>query len=360
MAAGRRLAGDGADDGEGEDGRIGNQPGEDDACGEDRLGSWMDGPPPGMLGLPQGLRIRRAQGGGGQPQSGLACVDDPAAALPAFSGRERWLLGIACVMCLLMTAHFWFRRVVPATEPWRQGCRQCSDDWWGDFWRWRLGELRDIGADGRPRLQPPPEGMEWEWGNRSADTDWFNASAELVRAVVLPHLDPAKSGPVLQIGCGDSPLPALLHQAGFRDATHIDIAPQVVEAMRERYPAADWPGVRFERRDFMAAPAAGGGAPPPAGGYWLVVDKAGIWDWLQEEAPAGLPVLLDRVHGALVPPPQRGLYVVVTKQNPGQLAAALARVAAAAPGGAGGRFAVEASRPLGSSGLAWAYVLVAL
>ena len=34
---------------------------------------------------------------------------------------------------------------------------------------------------------------------------------------------------------------------------------------------------------------------------WL--DEAGIWDWLQEEAPQMLPHLLRLVRQALVPPP---------------------------------------------------------
>merc|ERR1712118_129188 len=121
-----------------------------------------------------------------------------------------------------------------------------------------------------------------------------------------------------------------------------------VEAMRKRYPTDAWPGLQFEVRDFMANTEKGGGAPPPAHRFAAVIDKAGIWDWLQDEKDWGrlqadaVPILLAAVHDALLLPPQRGVYVVATKQSPGRLSDALA----AASRGAGSLFAVEATQPL--------------
>jgi len=311
-----------------------------------------------VLGLPRGLRVRAAPA---RPlheacQGASAEADLAAAGLRPTSRREVWALGALCAASVLMTGHFFLRRLLfpapPAPEPWRQGCRQCRSEWWQDFWRWRLEGLATGGAAATRQGAPP--GLEWEWAEAANDTDWYGASAELVNSVVRDYADPAL-GPVLQIGCGDSPVPELLHLAGFQRSEHLDVAPRVIASMRARYPAAEWPGLKFEVRDFLAA-----GPPPPAHRFGAVVDKAGIWDWLQDEAPDGLPRLLAAVHRALVPGAQQGVYVLATKQAPADLAQTLARAAAVSNGqgaGSAGAFAVEATRPLGSKGIAWAYVL---
>lgn len=155
-------------------------------------------------------------------------------------------------------------------------------------------------------------------------------------------------GPLLQIGCGDSPLPELLFKAGFRLSEHIDIAPQVVATQQRRYPAAAWPGMEFAVQDFLSSEA-GGGAPPPLHRFATVIDKAGIWDWLQDESPKQLPRLLAAVRDALMVGPQKGVYIIVTKQTPVQLSETLAQLRV--------EFLVEASRALGRKGIAWSYVL---
>lgn len=285
------------------------------------------------------------------------------------SMREVYLLGALCLICVLTTGHFAFRAaaaVALSVEPWREGCRQCRSEWWEEFWSWRIHSLQAAGATGattggaitggaagHAALPLPPEGMDWEWGSSNNDTDWYQASAELVNVVLLGHAD-ASAGPVLHIGCGDSPLPGFLERAGFPLSEHIDIAPEVITLLRARYPSSQWPGMRFEVRDFLAA-GSSGGAPPPEHRFGAVVDKAGIWDWLQEEASGALPKLLAAVRAALVEPPARGVYIVATKQTPLELSRTLADAAAA--GVDGTSFIVEATHPLGRSGVAWAYVL---
>jgi len=267
----------------------------------------------------------------------------------ATARRDVLLLGAVFALGILLTGHAMFKFLaVGPSEPWRQArCRQCRHEWWDDFWHWRFS-IRAARSNATARTEEqPPTGMVWEWGDAVNDTDWFGASAELVESVIKVHADPAL-GPVLQIGCGDSPLPALLHQAGFGLSEHLDIAPQVISGMRSRYPAAEWPGLQFHVRDFLA-----NGARPPAHRFGLVIDKAGLWDWLQDEAPETLPHLLDRVHSALLPASQQPAYVLVTKQRPSQFSQTLVHIAA----GAGSRFHVEATLPLGSEGVAWAYVL---
>jgi len=193
-----------------------------------------------------------------------------------------------------------------------------------------------------------PGGMEWEWDATTNHTDWFGVSAELVDTVVATYVDPAL-GPVLHVGCGDSPMPELLYRAGFHAVEHIDIVPQVVSTMKARYPSDLWPGMNFSVRDFLGATAHGGGPPPPLNRFAAVIDKAGIWDWLQDEASEHLPRLLESVREALMIQPQRGVYIIVTKQSPFQLSETLARARA--------NFLVETSQALGQKGIAWCYVL---
>lgn len=317
----------------------------------------------GLVGLPRGLRLRS---GTQRLLVSPVAEPDPDAPEETVLGlrgptrREICALGVFVALSAVITCHFLFRQAVPPApygEAWRRGCQQCTREWWKDFWRWRLEGIKNgsvVGEHAHRAGHAPPPGMEWEWGGATNDTDWFGASAELVNEVVLPHTDPSL-GPILQIGCGDSPLPGLLHKAGLTASEHIDVAPQVVEAMRKRYPADEWPGLHFEVRDFMANAKKGGGAPPPAHRFAAVIDKAGIWDWLQDEKAEALPQLLAAVHDALVPPPQRGVYVVATKQSPGLLSETLAKAARS-----GASFAVDATQPLGTSGIAWAYVLMPL
>merc|ERR1712228_218034 len=120
-------------------------------------------------------------------------------------------------------------------------------------------------------------------------------------------------------------MPALLHKAGFHKSEHIDVAPQVIATMRNRYPASEWPGLHLETRDFLATADAGGGPPPPLHRFSAVIDKAGIWDWLQDEAASALPKLLTAVRDALVPGGQ-GVYVIATKQTPKELSDSLAKI----------------------------------
>ncbi|CAK9005256.1 unnamed protein product, partial [Durusdinium trenchii] len=204
-------------------------------------------------------------------------------------------------------------RLLPPAKPpdWREGCQQCQPSWWEDFWHWRLAELHG----GSGRQINPPTGMEWEWGNSRNYTDWYQASAEFVQDLVRPYADPTL-GPVLHVGCGDAPVPEHLHAAGFPSSEHIDIAPEVIARMRDTYPAEQWPGFSFQVRDFLTQ-----GAPPPKGRFCAVLDKAGIWDWLQEEAPHMLPHLLELVQQALVP--SDGVYIIATKLGPPELAALL-------------------------------------
>jgi len=276
---------------------------------------------------------------------------------------KRWeviLLGALCLISLFVTVRVLLYTILPffipfGEEAWRRDCRQCRGEWWHNFWRWRLERV--AGEDGVLLPREPPPGRDWEWGESSNDTDWFSASTELVSSVVRRYASPA-DGPVLQVGCGDSPLPAVLHGAGFHASEHIDIAPQVVDEMRERYPAVAWPGLHFEVRDFLADTATngggvGGGAPPPSHRFAVVIDKFGIWDWLQEESPRTLPRLLTAVRRALAELPKPGIYVVATKQTPSELQESLV--------GAAASFAVDATHPLRSgAGSAWAYVLVPL
>jgi len=268
-------------------------------------------------------------------------------------------LGVFCAVSVLITGRFfyqWLLPVSPGVENWRRGCRQCRHEWWDDFWHWRLKGITAKGggsADAGLPHEPPP-GMEWEWGNSVNDTDWFGASPELVNSVVKVFADPAL-GPVLQIGCGDSPLPELLHQAGFNVSEHLDVAPEVITAMRTRHPVKERPGMHFQVRDFLSS-----GAPPPAHRFGAVIDKAGIWDWLQEEAPHALPRLLSNVRRALVQgsgqgAEQQGVYIIATKQTPSDLSQSLSK---AAVSGGGTGFLVEATHPLGTKGIAWAYVLI--
>lgn len=253
---------------------------------------------------------------------------------------ELCFMGVLLVICLLIMVRLWI--VMPGpSESWRENCRQCNKEWWTDFWRWRL-ETEDR-SSGELLERVPPRGMEWEWAASGKDTDWWGASAELVDSVLLPNVEPGR-GPVLHIGCGDSPMPEALHRSGFR-AENVDVAPQVVSTLRARYPAADWPGLLFEVRDFLAA-----GAPRPAHRFAAVVDKAGIWDWLVEEAPHLLPRLLAAVREALVVESPGGVYVVATKQMPLELQRSLTQAAA--------DFVVDSTQQLQSgAGIAWAYVL---
>eukprot|EP00927_Polykrikos_kofoidii_P019211 TRINITY_DN18958_c0_g2_i1.p1 TRINITY_DN18958_c0_g2~~TRINITY_DN18958_c0_g2_i1.p1 ORF type:complete len:329 (-),score=54.83 TRINITY_DN18958_c0_g2_i1:107-1093(-) len=270
---------------------------------------------------------------------------------PLVKPVELWFMGIICVIGVLTTGHLYFRLAVPAQphgESWRRGCRQCRAQWWHDFWKWRL-EMMNSARAGDWVPPPPADGVEWEWGNAVNDTDWFNASGELVTSVIAPHV-PIGSA-VLHIGCGDSPLPSLLHSAGYRPVENLDISPEVIELMRTRYPAADWPGLDFEVRDFMASPTVGGGAPPPAHRFAAVVDKAGIWDWLQDEKSSATTRLLESVRTALQLEPEPGAYIIATKQTPHELQGTLMAADA--------NFAVDMTYPL-PGGIAWAYVLVPL
>lgn len=306
-----------------------------------------------ISGLPRGLRIRSST----LHKTSLTDEEAPSKSwskLKALQTRSRgfsmidYCLLLAFVIAgVLVTCHFVYRKLIPLAMPadnWRQGCRQCQRGWWHEFWEWRLA-----GSQGRSHAesQDPPEGMEWEWSSTSNNTDWYGASAEIVDAVVRTYADPGL-GPVLQIGCGDSPIPELLVRAGFNRSEHLDIIPEVVKTMQQRYPASEWPGLSFKVRDFLER-----GAPPPLGRFSAVLDKAGIWDWLSEEAPHALPRLVEAVRLALVPPPQQGVYIIGTKQTPAELSQTLAK--AFQDGGC--PFHVEATRPLGSSGVAWAYVL---
>mmetsp|Transcript_38185 Transcript_38185/g.105272 ORF Transcript_38185/g.105272 Transcript_38185/m.105272 type:complete len:304 (+) Transcript_38185:87-998(+) len=295
-----------------------------------------------------GLRGRTAAGAAAE----LAAVGETLAGVPTGRGVENFrpplasrdviLLGVFLVFGAFATLQLLVRSAFSG-ETWRRSCRQCRREWWDEFWTWRLNDLAAAAANGTAPV-PPDEGMEWEWGHAANDTDWFGASAELVQAVILQSVvvDGGRAK-LLQIGCGDSPLPELLHKAGFRNVEHLDVSPRVVEAMRLRYPAEGWPGMAFEVRDFLADGARRGRDAA------AVIDKAGIWDWLQEEKPSILPRLLEAVRSELRPEPDPGVYIVVTKQSPMELQRSLQ--------GADSNFAVDAAYKL-SSDVAWAYALV--
>eukprot|EP00442_Polarella_glacialis_P048171 CAMPEP_0115070034 /NCGR_PEP_ID=MMETSP0227-20121206/12887_1 /TAXON_ID=89957 /ORGANISM="Polarella glacialis, Strain CCMP 1383" /LENGTH=361 /DNA_ID=CAMNT_0002456499 /DNA_START=66 /DNA_END=1148 /DNA_ORIENTATION=- len=308
-------------------------------------------------GMPRGLRIRSATK---TKQPGSQELDEESSAIPVLKARNmpgqrwaHWELYVLAVLAFLgagVTMHFVFRQLFPWVPPppsaqvrddsWRRGCKQCGSAWWNEFWKWRLEGEALVKQGGK--VQEPPPGMDWEWQASGNDTDWYGASAELIDSVVRTFADPGL-GPVLQIGCGDSPIPELLHRAGFPKSEHIDIAPEVIDAMKLRYPVAEWPGLAFQVRDFMSR-----GAPPPRRRFSAVLDKAGIWDWLQDESPGGLPILLSAVRNALVPAPLQGVYVIATKQTPAELSDTLRKIDQGP-----NAFHVEATRPLGSSGIAW-------
>lgn len=316
------------------------------------------------------------------PQEPLPCetreeAEAVAARLP--KPREVCILG-ALLFGSLFTMGYFLRAAAPSTaadvELWRWNCRQCKQEWWRDFWRWRLEADAAGHNPGDLQPRPPPPGMDWEWGDARNDTDWWGASREIVEKVVLAHVDPG-TAPVLQVGCGDSPLPSILHEAGFRHIENLDVAPQIIEILKQRYPTSEWPGLRFELRDFM-----GSGAPPPLHRFAAVIDKAGIWDWLQEEKPSALPRLLASVRNALIQIPKPGVYIVATKQTPSEFQRSLSSAqqpqssllgpmseAATDVESDSIAFAVEATRPLGGedgalgsfskSGVkAWVYVLI--
>lgn len=324
-----------------------------------------------------GLRSRLA------PQEPLPCetpeeAEAVAARLP--KRREVCVFGVVFV-CSIFTTGYFLRAASPSTaadvEMWRWNCRQCKQEWWRDFWRWRLEADSSGHNPGDLKPQPPPPGMDWEWGDARNDTDWWGASREIVDKVVLVHVD-ASTGPVLQVGCGDSPFAALLHEAGYRNSENLDVAPQVIEAVQRRYPASTYPGLQFELRDFM-----GSGPPPPLHRFAAVIDKAGIWDWLQEEKPTALPRLLSAVRDALIQTPKPGVYIIATKQTPSEFQETLTsaqQMRSAPPSSANeavadawadtAAFAVEATRPLGAEETgalrtfdggvvkAWVYVLI--
>lgn len=297
--------------------------------------------------VPSGLRTR-----GTVIAAEVGADSDPVevrSATPLPSRWDVWVFGALCALCVLTTGHFFINNYLPFTpwnSDWKKGCRQCRHEWWDDFWKWRLKGLHSLREGDSAQIQTPPPGMQWEWGSSRNDTDWFGVSAELVTSVVVPNVE-KHVGPVLQIGCGDSPLPRFLHDAGFTVSEHIDIVPQVIETMRLQYPSAQWPGLRFEVRDFLEH--RGGGVPPPLHRFSAVVDKAGIWDWLQDEKVEALPMLLHAVREALVRPPKRGVYIIVTKQTPRELMLCLNRASEG--------FLVDATYPL-SNRIAWAYVLL--
>eukprot|EP00929_Paragymnodinium_shiwhaense_P003135 TRINITY_DN103553_c0_g1_i1.p1 TRINITY_DN103553_c0_g1~~TRINITY_DN103553_c0_g1_i1.p1 ORF type:complete len:306 (+),score=43.56 TRINITY_DN103553_c0_g1_i1:48-965(+) len=292
-----------------------------------------------------GIRERAVSGRKGEDAS-------TPAAIPTVSKLNRWDVGaftlsiVAGVACFV---HLYFRWLIPAqphNESWRKGCRQCRQDWWDEFWHWRLKELEDPAED-----SPPPEGHTWEWGNATVHTDWFNASSEVVDLAVKPYVPAGE--PVLQIGCGDSPIASLLYQAGFLHIENIDISPHIVNLMRKRYPEAEYPGMTFDVRDFLARASVGGGPPPPLHRFAAVIDKAGIWDWLQDERHSALPRLMASVRDALIErradDDEPGMYIITTKQTPRDLQRSLMEVNMG--------FAVDATIPL-TGGIAWAYILV--
>jgi len=298
-----------------------------------------------LAGLPRGMRVRgsrskRSEDEDVQPRDGNAKTHWKSQ-LP--SGQELGVLLAFCALCAIMFTLIMLRPSAPQQDA-HAGCRQCKQEWWQEFWSWRLHGLQTRTA----HLEQAPPGMEWEWADSENDTDWFGVSAELVDQVVAQFAD-AADGPVLHVGCGDSPMPELLYKAGFTSSVHIDIAPQIISLLRQRYPPAQWPGMEFVVRDFLAPAEAGGGPPPPLHRFAAVIDKAGIWDWLQDEAPSELPRLMERVRDALRTGQRPGAYIIVTKQTPLELSDTLAQVRA--------EFTVEASRPLGSKGVAWSYVL---
>mmetsp|Transcript_98085 Transcript_98085/g.184441 ORF Transcript_98085/g.184441 Transcript_98085/m.184441 type:complete len:370 (-) Transcript_98085:81-1190(-) len=326
-----------------------------------------------------GLRCRLA------PQEPLPCetpeeAEAVAARLP--KPREVCIFAVLLV-CSVFTTGYFLRAASPAVaadvEMWRWNCRQCKQEWWRDFWRWRLEADSSGHNPGDLKPQPPPPGMDWEWGDARNDTDWWGASREIVDKVVRVHVDPS-AGPVLQVGCGDSPLAALLHEAGYRKSENLDVAPQVIEAVQRRYPASEYPGMQFELRDFM-----GRGPPQPLHRFSAVIDKAGIWDWLQEEKPTAIQRLLSTVRDALIQTPKPGVYIVATKQTPSEFQETLSaaqQMRSPLPSSANeamtdawadnAAFAVETTRPLGAEETgalrtfdggpvkAWVYVLIPL
>jgi len=159
-----------------------------------------------------------------------------------------------------------------------------------------------------------------------------------------------------------------MYNAGFKTIENIDISPEIVRLMSARYPSSAYPGMSFEVRDFLASSSAGGGAPLPLHRFGAVVDKAGIWDWLQDERPSALPRLLVAVRDALREKTrdedggdaEPGMYIITTKQTPKRLQRTLTVAGTEGEqGGLGGsaRFVVDATVRL-TGGIAWAYILI--
>lgn len=306
-----------------------------------------------LQNLPSGLRVRKP----GKQKSGANHRDDeeeePSMASILMPSRTEVVSFLAfAAACVLILNHVIMRRqkdalteAMEAAHP--ASCKQCQPGWWEEFWRWRLEGIAKQ-ESGQGVSQTAPHGMEWEWAENGTDTDWYGVSAEFVDKVVSNYADP-ELGPILHVGCGDSPMPGLLYKAGFVQAEHIDIAPQIVSTLKERYAADAFPGMTFAVRDFLAPAEAGGGPPPPLNRFAAVIDKAGIWDWLQDEALEHVPLLLSMVRDALLLGPQKGVYIIVTKQNPSQFSDSLAHVRA--------QFSVETTQRLGAKNIAWSYVL---
>lgn len=220
---------------------------------------------------------------------------------------------------------------------WKHGCKQCASSWWDNFWHWRLSP--------EGLKEQPPYGMAWEWRKDATlsgnYTDWWGASMDLTK-LLMTKLDP--NGHILQIGCGDSPVVEFLYKSGFRNIHSVDISPQVVSLMQLRYPSKQWPGLSFESIDFLEDPKS-------QKDFSTVIDKAGIWDWLQEEKPSELERLLSNVRQALLPVPgedsNRKRYVIMTKQSPEGVRGKIA----------GSGFVVDVAKSM--QGGAWTYVLTA-
>ena len=110
-------------------------------------------------------------------------------------------------------------------------------------------------ARARPRLNFASPTF---WDDRYADdpddeTEWLLAYDGALANAIESHAGASRGLPLLELGCGSSPLCAQLHAAGFEDILATDVSAAAVRAAAARH---SLPGLRFEKADALALPFA--------------------------------------------------------------------------------------------------------
>ncbi|CAK9025420.1 Proteasome subunit beta type-6 (Differentiation-associated proteasome subunit 1) (DAPS-1), partial [Durusdinium trenchii] len=166
--------------------------------------------------------------------------------------------------------------------------RRIADRAQVERWQSRARELKGLGDAAR----------------RGRETDWLVDFDQL-----RPHVEALvarKDAEILHIGCGTSPLPAALHQAGYRAVTCVDFCEQVVDDMRHKHASLGFDWVTMDCRSMDGLPSSC---------FDVVLDKA-LYDCVacSERSAAGIGALLGEVHRVLK---KNGLYLVVSAGTPG-------------------------------------------